>query len=131
MDTSLRVEDKLDGGMNSKPWKERIKLLLREMKMWGIVYGTQVKRVIVPIDATELEVYNKNNIKSMRVVLDVVKEHIVQHISRKDHAYEMWDSLTKLYESTNENIKKVLREKLRGVKMVESESVTSYRTRVT
>ena len=57
MATSLRVEDRLDGSLNFSSWKERIKLLLREMELWNIVYGTQAKPVIVPTTAAELAVY--------------------------------------------------------------------------
>ena len=101
------------------------------MELWSIVYGTQAKPVVVLTIVVELEIYEKNNIKAMRVILVVVKDHIVPHISGKDHVYEMWDSLTKLYQSTNENKKMVLKEKLRWVKMAESKSVTSYLTWVT
>ena len=81
--------------------------------------------------AAKLAIYEKSNIRAMRVILDAVKDHIVPHVSGKDHAFEMWEVLTKLYQSTNENRKMVLREKLRCVKMAKSESVTSYITRVT
>ena len=130
MATSLRVEDRLDGNINFSPWKERIKLLLREMGLWSIVYSTEKKPVVVPTTAVELAEYERCNITTMRVILDAVKDHIVPHVFGKDHAFEMWDALTKLYQSSNENRKMVLREKLRSVKMVESESVTSYLTRV-
>ena len=140
MATSLRVEDRLDGNINFCPWKGRIKLLLREMGLWSIVYSTEKKPVVgtttsfpvvVPTTADEKEDYERCNITAMRVILDAVKDHIVPHVSGKDHAFEMWEALTKLYQSTNENRKMVLREKLRSVKMAESEAVTSYLTRVT
>ena len=95
------------------------------------MYSTEAKPVVVPISVAELAEYERCNITAMRVILDAVKDHIVPHVSAKDHAFEMWDALTKLYQSSNENRKMVLREKLRSVKMVESESVTSYLTRVT
>ena len=82
--------------------------------------------VVVPTTANEKEEYERCNIIAMRVILDAVKDHIVPHVSEKDHAFEMWDALTKLYQSSNENREMVLREKLRSVKMVESKSVTSY-----
>ena len=87
MATSLRVEDRLDRSMNFSPWKERIKLLLREMELWSIVYGTQAKPVIVPTTVAELAVYERCNIRAMRVILDAVKDHIVPHISEKDYAF--------------------------------------------
>jgi hypothetical protein len=43
----------------------------------------------------------------------------------------MWESLTKLYQSSNENRKMVLREKLKGIKMTKTENVTTYLTKIT
>jgi phosphatidate phosphatase PAH1 len=43
----------------------------------------------------------------------------------------MWASLTKLYQSSNENLKMVLREKLSNIQMIETKKVCSYLTRVT
>jgi hypothetical protein len=48
----------------------------------------------------------------------------------KTHAYEMWESLTKLYQSTNE-WKMVLREKLKSTKLTKAENVVTYLTRLT
>jgi hypothetical protein len=43
----------------------------------------------------------------------------------------MWEYLTKLYQSTNENQKMVLREKLKSIKMTKAENVVTYLTRLT
>jgi len=43
----------------------------------------------------------------------------------------MWESLTKLYQSSNENQKMVLREKLKSIKMTKTESVAFYLTKLT
>ena len=45
--------------------------------------------------------------------------------------YEMWESLTKLYQSDNENEKMMLREKLRNTKMTKTNTVVSYLTKLT
>ena len=42
----------------------------------------------------------------------------------------MWDALTSLFQSSNENKKMVLREKLKSIKMAKAEGVTSYLTRI-
>ena len=68
--------------------------------------------------------------KAKRIILDSVKEHIIPHVIGKDYACEMWESLRNLYQSSNQNKKMVLREKLRSTKMAREESVTSYLTRV-
>jgi hypothetical protein len=43
----------------------------------------------------------------------------------------MWASLTKLYQSSNQNREMVLREKFHSLKMSKSDTVTSYLTQIT
>ena len=56
---------------------------------------------------------------------------MIPHISAKDHAFEMWKALTNLYQSSNENRKMVLREKLKSVHMGKGEGMVSYLTKIT
>lgn len=42
----------------------------------------------------------------------------------------MWDALTKMYQSSNENRKMVLREKLKCICMAKGDSVTFYLTQI-
>ena len=56
---------------------------------------------------------------------------MIPHVTKITHAYEMWEALTKLFQSGNENKKMVPREKLHSMKMSRGESITSYLTRVT
>ena len=99
--------------------------------MWDIVENKQTSHVIVPTNATLLEAYTKKNIKAKRIILDAIKDHVIPHVTGKSNAYEMWDSLTKLYQSSNENRKMVLREKLKGIKMTKAKNVTTYLTKIT
>jgi hypothetical protein len=131
MATGLRVEDRLDGAANFGAWKERMILLLQENELWDIVENTTTHPVVVPTDATLLAAYNKKSIKAKRFILDAIKDHLIPHVTGKTHAYEMWESLTKLYQSTNENRKMVLREKLKNIKMTKAENVVTYLTRLT
>jgi hypothetical protein len=111
MATGLRWEDRLEGAGNFCPWKARIILLFQENELWDIVESTSTKPVVVPLDA--------------------IKDHVVPHVSSKGHAYQMWDALTRMYQSTNENRKMVLREKMKSIWMAKSEGVTSYLTQIT
>jgi hypothetical protein len=131
MATGLRVEDRLDGATNFGAWKERMILLLQENELWDIVENTTTHPVVVPADATLLAAYNKKSIKAKRFILDAIKDHLIPHLTGKTHAYEMWESLTKLYQSTNDNQKMVLREKLKSIKMTKAENVVTYLTRLT
>jgi hypothetical protein len=67
----------------------------------------------------------------MSTIFDAVQDHIIPHLTGKAHAYEMWKYLCKLYESSNENQKMVLHDRLRGIHMLKDESVTSFLGRYT
>jgi hypothetical protein len=78
MATGLRFEDMLDEATNFSPWKERI-VLLEKNEILDIVENTQV----VPTDTTLLETYNKKNVKSKRMFLDDVKDHIIPRVQKE------------------------------------------------
>jgi len=56
---------------------------------------------------------------------------LISHVTGKTNAYEMWESLTKLYQITNENRNMVLREKLKSIRMTKVENMITYLTRLT
>ena len=129
----LRTEDKLDGAANFVSWKARILLVPRENELWEeVVRNTTANPITIPpsTDAVLLAAFNKKDIKAMRIILDAVKDHVIPHISVKDHVHEMWIALTGLFATTNENRKMVLREKLKNIKMVKGEACMAYLTRI-
>ena len=130
MVSGLRVEDRLDGVANFNPWKARIALILEENELWDIVVSTATNPFTVPTDATLKIAFMKKDVKARRIILDAVRDHIIPHISGKDHAHQMWSSLTNLYQSSNENRKMVLREKLKNTKMNKGDNMISYLTRI-
>jgi hypothetical protein len=105
--------------------------VLQECELWDIVENSQMNLVTMPIDDTLLEAYTKNNIKAKRITLDAIKDHVIPHVTRKTNAYEMRESLTKLYQSSNENRKMVLREKLKRIEMTKTGNVSTYITKIT
>jgi hypothetical protein len=109
----------------------RMILLLQESELWDIFENSTTNPVTVLTDATLLATYTKKSIKAKRIILDAIKDHLILHVIGKTNAYEMWESLTKLYESTNENRKMVLREKLKSIKMTKVENVVTYLTMLT
>ena len=74
----------------------RVALLLEEQELWNIVQKT----VTIPSDATLLIEYNNRNLKTKRIILDAIKNHVIPHVTGKKNVYEMWESLTKLYRVT-------------------------------
>ena len=85
---------------------------------------------MVPTDPVSLAEFKKKNIKEKRIILDLVKDDIIPDVAGRDFAFQMWESLNNLYQSSNQNRKMVLREKLQSTRMARGESVTTYLTRV-
>jgi hypothetical protein len=104
--SQMHVEDRLDGANNWSPWKARMVFVLEDLELWDIV-----EAFVPPIPITTpilvVEFRRKNN-KAKRIICDAVRDHIIPHLTGKTCAYEMWASLYKLYESSNENQKMVL-----------------------
>jgi hypothetical protein len=121
----LRVEDSISGAVNWSQWKAKIVLILEELELWDITENL----LVPPTDAVLLAEFRKRNIKANKSILDVVKDQIITHVSGKDFSFKMWKSLCGIYQSLNQNHKMVLQEKLRGTKMIKTDSVTSYLTR--
>ena len=92
-----------------------------------MVHSTQANPIqaLASNDPQALVAFNKKDIKARRIILDAVKDHVIPHMSSKDCAYKMWDALTSLYQSSNENRKMLLREELKSIKMAKAEGVTS------
>jgi hypothetical protein len=86
----------------------------------------------VPVhDPITLDLHEVIKSRAERILLDGVKDHLIPHLAEKKTSKEMWDALTKLYRSDNQNRKMALRDKLHGTKMARGESITSYLTRLT
>jgi hypothetical protein len=92
---------------------------------------TQTNHVMVHTYATLLAAYTKKNIKAKRIILDAIKDHVIPNVTGKSNAHEMSHSLTKLYQSSNENKKMGLRQKLKSIKMTKTESVSTYLSKIT
>jgi hypothetical protein len=122
--SQMHVKDSLAGARNWSPWKARIVFILEDLELWDIV---EVHVVVPPATAPILlEEFRKRNNKEKRMICDSVRDHIIPHLTGKYWAYEMWASLCKLYQSSNENQKMVLHDRLRGIRMLKDESVTSF-----
>jgi hypothetical protein len=73
----------------------------------------------------------EKDIKAQRVILDVVKDHLIPRVAEKQSTREMFKALVDLFQSDNLNRKMVLRNKLRSIQMSRSDNVTNYFMRIT
>jgi hypothetical protein len=98
MSTSMRVEDRLDGADNFRSWKHRIQLILEENELLDHVK----KMLLEPGDEAKAK-FKKNEVKAKRILTNSIKDHLIPNVSKLKTAKEMFDALTRLYESKNTN----------------------------
>ena len=127
MAVQLRVEDRLQGTQNLPTRKERITRILDVSDAEEHIDSMKVS----PTNSTDLATWKKIDSRSMLIIMDGVKDHIVPHLSGKKTTTEMWTTLESLYQSKNENRKMVLQERMRSTKMAKGEGVVPYLTRLT
>ena len=109
----MRAEDRLAEASNWSPWKTKIIFVLEDLELWDTVQAPVALRpVTAPLLVAE---FRKRNTKAKRTICDAVRDHVIPHLTGKDYAFEMWDSLCKLYLSPNQNRKMVLQEKLMSI----------------
>jgi 2-phosphoglycerate kinase len=123
----LRYEDRLQGASNFLSWKIQIMFLLREKGLWS--HAEIV--VITPTDPAKMAKHETREAKSMWMILDSVRDHLIPHLSEKKPFNAMFSTLTNLFQRKNENRKMVLKDRLRNTKMSKTDSVTSHLTRIT
>jgi hypothetical protein len=106
--SQMRAEDRIVGASNCSPWNTRIVFFLKDLELWDIVQALVVIPP-APDPSPLLDVDVRKNTKVKRTIYDVVRDHIISHLTDKDYAFEIWASLCKLYQSPNQNRKRVCR----------------------
>ena len=91
-------------------------LILHNSELWEIVNNTIANLVTVPTVTTTKAIFDKKETKTKRILLNALKDHVIPHVLGKDYAHQMWTALINLYQSSNENWKMVLREKLKSIR---------------
>ena len=79
MAMQLRVEDRVQGAQNFPTWKETITNILDFSDAEEHTDSTKV----APTDPTDLEAWKKIDSRSMMIIMDGVKDHVVPHLSCK------------------------------------------------
>ena len=69
-------------------------------------------------------------IRSKRIIVDSIKDHLIPQVYSKDTPKEMFDSLSRMYEGRKINQKMNLRAQLKSTKMSKGESISGYFRRV-
>jgi putative lipoic acid-binding regulatory protein len=136
MTYSIKSENNLDGSSYFRAWKTRIDLILAKNKVLDIV-----KRNIVepefeegkekePQNIVVMEKFKYDDINSMSIIVDSIKDHLIPYISHLDSSKNMYDALTNLFSVRNIGQVMSLKNELRDIKMNDDDIITSYFVRI-
>jgi hypothetical protein len=126
MTTNMRVEDRLDGADNFRYLKHGVLLILEDNELLD-----HIKQMLPKPEEEDAKAkFRKNEVKAKRILTDSIKDHLIPNVSELKTLKEMFDALTRLYESKNTSQKLTLRYQLRNVTMNKSEIVSNYFMRI-
>jgi hypothetical protein len=74
--------------------------------------------------------FKENDINSMSIIVDSVKDHLIPYIYHLDSSKKMYDALTNLFSVRNIGQVMSLKNELRDMKMIDDESIKSYFVRI-
>jgi hypothetical protein len=113
MATNMRVEDRLEGSRNFRSLKHRLQMILDENDLLEHVTVGVPK----PDEEEQKTKHKKNEKKAKRILSDSVKDDLIPHISELQTARQMYEALSRLYESKDISRNITLRNQLRNMKM--------------
>ena len=122
MAPSTKLEDKLEGIENFLSWKYRIGLILKENGLEKYIKD----EVAEPKEDEAKEKHEQELIKSMRIIVDSIKDHLIPQVSSKKTPKKMYDALSRIYEGNKIKRKMNLIAQLKGTKMSKGESIQDY-----
>ena len=121
-----KVEDKLEGTDNFQAWKYMISPIFEENDLDKYI----CEEVPTPEGDEANAIHKKNLVKTKRIIADFITNHLIPHVSSLKTPKETFDALTKLFEGKNIKRKMTLRNHLKNVQILNSETIQSYFTRV-
>jgi hypothetical protein len=135
MTYSMKSKNKLEGASNFRAWKTRIDLILAKNKVLDIVKGKimepqfEAGKEKEPQNIAVMEKFKDNDINTMSIIVDSIKDHLIPYISHLDSS-KMYDALTNLFSVRNIGQVMSLKNELRDMKMNDDDNITSYFVRI-
>jgi hypothetical protein len=133
---SMKSEKKLEGDSNFGAWKTRIDLILSKNKLLDIMKGNimepqfEAGKEKEPQNVVVMEKFKDNDINTMSIIVDFVKDHLIPYISHLDSSKNMYDALTNLFSVRNIGQVIFLKNELCDMKMNNDDRITSSSVRI-
>jgi hypothetical protein len=77
-----------------------------------------------------MDKFKENDINTMSIIVDSIKDHLIPYISHLDSSKKMYDALTNLFSVKNIGQVMSLMIELHDIKMNDDDSITSYSVRL-
>ena len=76
-----------------------------------------------------LDEWQNKVVKTRRILLEGVRDHIVSSLHGKATPFSMWKDFMDLFQRSSDHRKLVLKDKLRNIKMEKGEKIPNYLTK--
>ena len=123
----LQLDYSLEGSSNYIAWKEWMEAVLEDNGLKEFIDSDVPKPG--SSDAALLDAWKKKIAKTRRILLEGVKDHIVFSLHKKATPFAMWKDLTNFFQSSSDQSKLALKDKLRKIKMEKGDSIPKYLTK--
>ena len=105
MTNSTKLDENIQGENNLRAWKYKVMLILEEHDLEGYI-----KDEVKELDEDEEKHKNKKDmVKTKRIIVDSIKDHLIPRVSSMNTPGEIFDALTSLFEGKNINKRMTLR----------------------
>ena len=123
----LPLEYALEGSLNYISYKDRMESVLEDNGLKEFIDSDVPKPA--SSDATGLDAWQKKVAKTRRILFEGLKDHIVSSLHWKATPFAMWKALTDLFQSSSDQRKLALKDKLRKIKMENGDNIPKYLTK--
>jgi hypothetical protein len=136
MTYSVKSGNKLEGYYNFKAWKRRIDLILSKNIVLDIMKGKIMERHFEarkekePQNIAIMENFKENDINSMSIIVESVKDHLISYMSHLDSSKQMYDAITNLFSIRNIGKVMIFKNERHDMKMNDDDNITSYFVRI-
>jgi hypothetical protein len=116
------VEDRLDGTSNFRSWNSRLHITLEEDDLLRLIENTLPATTI---DEEKVE-WKEDDVKARKIIIYLVRDHLLPHISTLKTTYEMYDAFKKMFERNNTNRALTLKHQLQNIKMMKVDTISTF-----
>lgn len=124
----FRLIERLDGS-NYSAWSWKLKILMRERGLWGVIDGSEVVEMDEeghPKNATRVESMKVKEAKAYMTICMALGDAAIAQVRDTETAKQVWEVLKKTYEATGFSSILTLHRQLSAVKMTEGDSMAGH-----